>query len=185
VKAHQGFTLVELLTTIAVAAVLLGLATPSFMQMTRRNRVITYANEVISTTNLARSEAIRRGLPVIICHSSDQETCSGTWSDGWITYVDLNSNSTQDDDEPVLRIHEGLQASYTINASAAFADQITYGADGGANDTGVFIVCHDDDTKGSRAVLVARLRPRVAQDSDNDGVPNLDLHNNVGSCTAP
>jgi len=186
--APKGFTLVEMLATIAVSTILLSVATPSFIEMSRKNRLVTYSNEVIGTINLARSEAIRRGAPVSICHSNDAKTCSGGWNDGWIVFVDANGNGTKEADpaDPVLRTHEALTRTYTLASTTAdFADHVIYTGDGAAAATGVFAVCHANELKGAKAVVVTRLRPRTARDTDNDGVPNLDDKKNLDSCTAP
>ena len=61
-KINQGFTLVELMVTLAVAAIILAIAAPSFSQMIRDHRLITTANDFMGTMQLARSEAIRRGI---------------------------------------------------------------------------------------------------------------------------
>ena len=66
-----GFTLIELLVTISVASVMLAIAAPSFRDMSIRNSVSSYTNDMIASVNYARSEAVRRGLPVSICSTND------------------------------------------------------------------------------------------------------------------
>jgi len=177
-----------MLATIAVSTILLSVATPSFIEMSRKNRLVTYSNEVIGAINLARSESIRRGTNVSICHSNDAKTCSGTWNDGWIVFVDTDGDGTKDPDpaDPVLRTHEALSKTYTLASTTAdFADHVIYTGDGSATATGIFAVCHANELKGAKAVVVTRLRPRTARDTDNDGVPNMDDTKNLDSCTAP
>lgn len=85
-----GFTLVELAVTLAVAAILLALATPSFAELLRRNRLAAANNELVTALNVARAEALRRGRPVAICASSDQRSCAGStdWGTGWVVFED-------------------------------------------------------------------------------------------------
>ena len=73
-----GFTLVELLITIAVLAVVLAIAVPSFRSVINRNRLVSASNEVVGALQLARMEAIRRNSRVEICPSTDGATCSGS-----------------------------------------------------------------------------------------------------------
>jgi type IV fimbrial biogenesis protein FimT len=189
---QKGFTLIEMMATIGVATVLLAVATPSFLQMNRNNRIITYTNDFVGTVNLARAEAIRRGAPVKICPSDDAASCSDDWNTGWIVFADRNADGTRDIDEddetksePLLRTHEALAQSYTLNSTEAFDTGITYGADGAAHATGLFAVCKDANIVNSRAIVVTRLRPRVARDTDEeeDRIPNLDDDVNLDSCT--
>ena len=77
-KAQRGFTIIELMMTVTVLALLLGIAVPSFMETVRNNRIISQNNELISSLNLARSEALKRGGSVSVCASADQATCSGS-----------------------------------------------------------------------------------------------------------
>jgi type IV fimbrial biogenesis protein FimT len=181
---QKGFTLVELMATIGVATVLLAAATPSFIQMNRNSRVITYTNEFVSTVNFARAEAIRRGSPVTICHSNDNETCSGAWSDGWITFADPDSDKVVGEEETLLRAHEALAENFSLNASVDLVDGVTYGGDGAASAAGLFAVCHDGQIEGARAIVLTRLRPRVALDTDNNRVPNTDA-GELADCTEP
>lgn len=86
--AHSsaGFTLFELMVTVAVAAVLFTVGVPSFMNFVANMRATSYTNDLVLALNLARSEATRRGAPVDVCSSTDANTCDGTddWTTGWI-----------------------------------------------------------------------------------------------------
>jgi len=90
VFAHsRGFTLLELMVTVAVGGVLLTLGVPSFVDVVRNNRAATNVNELTTAFSIARSESIRRGWNVSVCRSSNGATCSGAWSDGWIVFRDV------------------------------------------------------------------------------------------------
>jgi type IV fimbrial biogenesis protein FimT len=85
-----GFSLIELLVAMAIAAILISLALPSFNDAIGRNRIVAQVNEFIAATNLARTEAIRRNAAAGVCASSDGSTCGGAWANGWIVWVDGN-----------------------------------------------------------------------------------------------
>ena len=104
---QSGFTLIELMVTIAVLAVLLGLALPSFQGSLRSNRVATATNDMLASLALARSEAIRSTRGGGVCASNDGATCGGTWGDGWLVWGDTNGNEALDDGETVLRYSRG------------------------------------------------------------------------------
>jgi type IV fimbrial biogenesis protein FimT len=184
-RRQSGFTLLELMVVLAIAAIIFGMAVPSFMQLSIRNRIVGYTNDFIGTVNFARSEAIRRAVPVSICPTNDGATCGGSWSTGWIVFANADGDSPAEVDaggtEPVLKVHEGLTADYTLNAEAAMATDLTYAADGSANSSGILAVCHEGSTANARAIVITRLRPRVAKDTDGNHVPNLD-GGDLGGC---
>ena len=85
-EKSRGFTLFDLMITVAVAAVILSVGVPSFRGMVQNNRTVTHTNDLVTSLNLGRSEAIRRGATISLCSSTDGATCSGSndWSTGWI-----------------------------------------------------------------------------------------------------
>lgn len=83
-----GFTLLELMTTLVVASIVLSVGVPSFVDIARNSRAAANANELVSALSLARSEAIRRSARVGVCGTSDGASCDGSWDQGWIVFVD-------------------------------------------------------------------------------------------------
>lgn len=83
---QNGFTLLELLFTIAVAAIIVTFGVPGFKSFVDHNRAVTHTNDMVTALNLARSEATRRGVPVFLCSSTDGAACDGgnDWSSGWV-----------------------------------------------------------------------------------------------------
>ncbi len=85
-KAKSGFTMIELIVTVAIAAIVLAIGIPSFSSLLKGNRTTTQTNLFVSSVNLARSEAVKRGIQVTLCASMDASSCteSTDWSAGWI-----------------------------------------------------------------------------------------------------
>src|SRR5579871_266621 len=82
----QGFTLVELLVTLSVAAILLAIAMPAFSSFMKNTRLSMEANTLVYDLNLARSEAVKLDTSVEVCASADHVTCSTVapdWATGW------------------------------------------------------------------------------------------------------
>ena len=133
-KTLQGFTLVELIVTLAVAAILMGTAVPSFTSLVNSNRLATQANDLLGAMMIARSEAIRLNRRVILCSSSDGATCSsdaGRWN-GWLVFADNNRNDSPDSGE-VLRVGTISPTDVVVQGSQRIVDQgnrIRMGADG-------------------------------------------------------
>lgn len=104
----SGFTLIELMVTIAVLAVLTTIAFPSFQSSMRSNRVATASNQMSALVSFARSEAIRSKSLVQLCTSTDGSSCGGDWNDGWLVWVDRNNSGVFNPDE-ALRYVEAPQ----------------------------------------------------------------------------
>ena len=89
-RRSKGFTLVELMVTIAVVAVLLAIALPSFRKVIQRNRVASASNDLLASISYARTTAINRGQLVSMCPSTDGANCTSAGRDfesGWIVYT--------------------------------------------------------------------------------------------------
>lgn len=83
----RAFTLIELMVTLAVLAIVISLAAPSFSNMLQENRLSALTNELQGALQLARSEAVKRRVNVAVCRSNaDQSDCeNGTdWAGGWL-----------------------------------------------------------------------------------------------------
>jgi type IV fimbrial biogenesis protein FimT len=113
-----GFTLVELMSVAAVAAIVLTLGVPSFFTLIQNNRAATQVNELVTALCLARSEAVKRGDPVAICPSQDHSNCTGEtdWRVGWIVFVD---DAAADSADPV--VGEVLRVWPEITGVAGFS----------------------------------------------------------------
>jgi type IV fimbrial biogenesis protein FimT len=85
---NAGFTLLELMVTIAILAVLIALGMPSFQDSLRSNRAVTTTNELLASLSLARTEAIRGLGAAGVCASADGANCqtSTDWSGGWMVW---------------------------------------------------------------------------------------------------
>lgn len=135
--ASKGFTLVELMITITVLAILLAVGVPAMQSFIAQNRLSGTANEFIAATMLARSEAIKRGGAVTICRSvnadiSSTNTCDASqndWQTGWLVLVENTSDSTKNE---VLARQGAFASGITITptSTAITPTSIVYNAMG-------------------------------------------------------
>jgi len=138
IRRQRGFTLIELIITMSLMAILVGMGAPSFMTSIRENRNLTAANVMLSAVSAARSEALRRGATVTLCPSADGATCSANWADGWLILLDKNSGVAAPDVDKILQVGAALNETTAAQtpagstwirfSSRGFADGITAGS---------------------------------------------------------
>ncbi len=141
-KQQRGFTFLELMITLTVAGILSALAFPSFVTMTKNNRLTTQANDFILALNLTRSEAVKRGTPATI-------TASGSWTNGWTVAATAGT----------VRIGDALQDSMALTNDNANT-VITYSSSGTAagntvNAPGIFELCDDRTGEIGRQISIS------------------------------
>lgn len=196
-STYFGFTLIELMVTIAVAAIILTQAVPGFNAIVQNNRLISQNNEFISALNEARSEARKRGTLVTVCASTDQKTCDTThWERGWIMFSDLDSDRVLDSgtdtclaiEDCLIRVGVGLYKGNTLSAkksSAAINTGYIQYSPGGTIDAAVtFTFCDKRGDGYARASIINTMgRAISASDSGTDGIVN-DVDGNNVSCSS-
>ncbi len=133
-RAQAGFTLLELMVVLAIAGVLMAVAIPAMGNFIRNSRITGAANDVMAGFHFARSEAIKRRVPVTLCTSANSQAANPTCAaspllTGWVAFVDTNQNGQVDVGEAVLTQHEAMNAQITARSSISpFA--VTYGMNG-------------------------------------------------------
>lgn len=113
-QRYAGFTLLELISVLSIAAITLLLVVPGFFSLIRSNRLDAQANHFIAAVNLARSEAIKKNKTVLIC-ARQGNTCSGqdSWQEGWIVFVDRDRDNIVDQNE-TIQWFEPLTQGYSL-----------------------------------------------------------------------
>lgn len=164
-----GFTMIELMVTVAVMAILLGLAAPSFRNFILNNRLTAQINDLVADISLARSEAAVRGARVTMCASADLNVCLGSgsvWQTGRIVFIDANSNNTRENTEQILKRSESLGVSNTLVATgfsnAAYLSFKPYGGLEPAT-SGSFKLCDPALDTGRAVVVAATGRPAASK----------------------
>src|SRR5690554_2596394 len=104
---QRGFSLIELMVTVAIVANLVAIGLPSFQSSMRSNRVATGTNELMASFALARTEASRSPGGAAICSTENGTACGGGWNDGWMVWIDMDGDGLPTcDDDRILRYIE-------------------------------------------------------------------------------
>ena len=126
-----GFTLIELMVAVSVMAIVLAFAIPGFQSVVNSNRLAGAANEMVASLQTARMEAIRRSRRVVMCTSANANagtnaTCATANIDGWITFLDANTDGDFDKAGDTLLRNSSFDGNVLVNG----VDTVMYRADG-------------------------------------------------------
>lgn len=177
IAVNRGFTLVELLVTIAIAAILLKLAVPGMQGFMESSAINKHVTTFMADLRYARSEAIRNNAKVVMCRSVNSEaatpTCTTTnpsnvWANGWLVFVDRNGNNTYQSSDTLLRVQGAFSDSGGIGPGASTIDFLRFGSTGILEVGMSSFVFNPVSLTGSRQKLVCiskQGRARVLADS--------------------
>jgi type IV fimbrial biogenesis protein FimT len=129
-RTQTGFTLMELMVALTVMAILVGFAVPSFREFTRNNRVTAAHNDLATAFTLARSESLKRSLPVSICATADGEDCGDAddWTSGWMVFVDNDGTAgTVDAADEIVQLWPAIAGDVVITSGEAFVQYVPSG----------------------------------------------------------
>ena len=177
----KGYTLLELLTVLAIVSILLAIGVPALNQLHQDNRQTAIINEFAGHLRMAREHAVRQHARVMLCtQKGGSSHCSTTthWENGWLLFEDQNTNGTcadnngdgrcDDDGGRILASHSGLPKGLTLRTSRQSASHaFRISASGTTGDNTFFSLC---DRRGSAAAkglaIIYTGRVRLAPASD-------------------
>ena len=168
---NRGFTLIELMVTLAVVAVLLSAGVPSFSALIKNNRLVTENYALRTVLGAARSEAQTQRTTVTVCRSANAIDCStGDWGAGYIAFIDTDGDNQLDNDEQLLQSKEQNTQGIAVRYSQA-ADILRFNSNGTAlGSNGTFTFCDDRGTGEARGLIVSAVgsvRAAVASEEED------------------
>ena len=163
-KRECGFTLLELIVTLAVASIVLGVGAPALSAFTARMQATTAVGDMSASLALARIEAVSHGRIAILCPSNDGGHCSGgrDWSSGWLVYLDTDGDGEPGDGE-ILRHVDSLPGTVRMRSSAGRA-RLRFQPSGWASGTNVTLNVCSGATPRARVILNNAGRVRIERD---------------------
>ena len=167
VPAQRGLTLIELLASVAVLAILTGVGVPSFQSVMANQKQTTAVNAYIASFQQARMRAVARSGQVVLCPSANGITCTGglSWEHGWLIYDDDNRNRRHDIGETVVAAFTALPHGLSATSSVG-RPQLVYRSDGSATGSNLRLtLCDQRGTGHARAIVINNHgRPRSGPD---------------------
>ena len=170
---QKGFSLVELLVTLAIVAIVAAFAAPSMQGVLSGSQITAVNNQLVYSLQSARSEAIKRITSVTLCPSTDplaaQAVCGGNLNDGWIVFVDTDSNGMRATTELLILQNEPPSPAFSIDPDAVFSNAVLFGIEGtsvttgGAPISGELKISHagSEETRTIRIAASGRISTKV------------------------
>jgi type IV fimbrial biogenesis protein FimT len=124
-----GFTLIELMVTLSIGAILLTVAVPSFIQFQRNSELTTITNSLIAAINTARAEAMKTGMNALVVATNN----GSDWSKGWVVFVDIDNDGSYSTGDTIVMTRDALPSHITVsgtNTIAATPSYIRYNSSG-------------------------------------------------------
>lgn len=181
--SRRGFTLIELIVTVAIAGIVIAMAVPAYTTMTQNNRQTAYINDLARALYLARSEAISNNQNVVVCESDDTAStpscsASNTWQTGWLMFIDADGDNAYDEaDEILLKVGRNItDTNHTLVRSVfggGSVNFIRYSPTGitNANAGSTFVLCDNRGAELAKAINISRLgRSNQAVDTDDNNI---------------
>ena len=144
----RGITLIEMMMTLAILAILIATAAPAFGSLIASTDAQTSRSSLTTALETARILAISRSTHVAVCPSDDQQYCGHTteWQHGWLIFVDADHDGARDDSQDIISVPQALPDAVAILTSAG-RRHVSYRPDGSAPGSNVtFTVC---DARGA------------------------------------
>jgi len=148
---EKGFTLVELVVTIAVAAIALAIAVPSFSGLIESSKERAARDLLVSSINAAKEQAQSQRVNVYICASDDGSTCSNNWASDWLVYEDNDSSSTLNADDIIIS-----SLSSKILKIQSDTEQVSFSPTGHTT-TNTFQICSNTDNSIVYQIELSRM----------------------------
>lgn len=169
VKQQKGVTLVELMITVSIVAIILAFVGPSVQGILIKNRIVAEINEISSLIQYARHHAIDEQAQVVVCPSRDYSVCTTDWNDPKIVFLDDDNNDVRGASEELL-VTVGVTSSTSLMTNTT--DIIRFFATGEANAANEILLCHKDgEAKYARSLSVTlQGRVKMSTDSNRDGI---------------
>jgi len=168
-----GFTLIELLIAISIAAILLGVALPSFSDLLQRKKTSNNVQRLIQTLQLSRIRSITDNVKVTICPIDKSLVCVSDWSQGYMSFIDIDGNRQYNGDDQLLFQFYSEDEKSKLNWRAFGNRKSLQWLETGITNhqNGSFEFCYNDDPKLARGLYITKAgRVRYSKDNNGDGV---------------
>lgn len=168
-KKQAGLTLVELMITLGIVAILTLAVGPSVQNILIQNRIVGEINELSGIVQFARNNAIDEQVDTIVCPSDDFATCNTNWNNPKIVFADIDGNGARGAGEELLVGNSGVSSNNILSGPGA---AIKFEASGAVTAPANLLLCHKDkDDKYARLLTVSMQgRVKMSQDTDNNDI---------------
>ncbi|MFK0571729.1 GspH/FimT family pseudopilin [Endozoicomonas sp.] len=158
----RGVSLLELLVSLSIAAILIAVSAPSMKTLIINNRVANVADEVFTSLVLARSEAIKRQRTVSLCSTIDDLTCDeddSGWHHGWLIFTDESDDGVLNGNDQLLRRVAAQSDLISISWNRGFS--LRFNSRGQTTQAGTFRVCDQSDSNNKVKAIVISMTGRT------------------------
>ncbi len=174
----NGFTFIELMIVMTMAAVMAAIALPNLSQFIANNRLKSQMYSMLESINIARNEAVKRKVKTVMCRTTNFTACGGstrTWTTGWIVYAKgetaIPYNSATD---TIVGIGNAADDTVTVMSNGEGDNYLVYKPDGTLDEDGevVYAICDDRGESDGKKISVALVgRASITSNPIDDCTP--------------
>lgn len=178
----KGFTLIELMAVLSIAAILAVVGMPAISNMIEHQHSRAIGMELTTLFSHARQSALDAENMVTICGSSDQVHCDRAWLEGILIFVDGGTPGLVDDDDHIIQYRQPVSKGELRWRAFQNKPYLQYRSDGSTNyHNGNLTYCPPTGKAAFAKQLIVNPtgRVRLAQDSDGNGIPNDSQGNDI------